>query len=114
MRTWGRVFDELGNGTWIEVLPDANGFLDSIMVTTLIQCLKLNLGESPFYSNLGIPEQQTVMTQIYPDYYVNNIQQWFAPQFASLLVSRQPTFQPTYLVTAVTQQGSVLSVPVAV
>ena len=114
MRTWGRVYDELGNATWVQVNPDPNGYLDSIMLTTLVQCLKLNLGESPFYSNLGIPAQQTVMTQIYPDYYVNNIQQWFAPNFASLLVARQPTFEPTYLVTAVTQQGSTITVPVAV
>lgn len=114
MRTWGRVFDELGNSTWIEVTTDENGYNDAVFVTTLIQCLKLNLGESPFYANLGIPAQQTVMTQVYPDYYVSYIQQWFAPQFAALTLARLPTFEPTYAMAVTMQNGSQLNLNIKV
>ena len=56
MRTYGRVYAEDGSYTWVEVSTDANGFDDMVMLTTLAQVLKLNLGESPFYANFGIPE----------------------------------------------------------
>jgi hypothetical protein len=44
MRTYGRD----ANGKWVLVVPDENGFNDSIYLTTLIQNLKLAPQESPF------------------------------------------------------------------
>jgi hypothetical protein len=44
MRTWGRV---AGSTTWQEITTDSNGLNDAVMVTTLCQCLKLNINESP-------------------------------------------------------------------
>ena len=100
MRTWGRV-----GTTWVEVTTDANGFNDAVMLTTLIQTLKLNLGESPFYANYGIPAQQTILQQVAPDYYVNYIQSLFAPYFASLSISKTNSNPPTYAIAVTTQQG---------
>lgn len=114
MRTWGRVpIDELGNYKWIEVTTDANGYDDACYATTLVQVLKLNLGESPFYANLGIPAQPTIMTQVYPDYYLSYIQQYFAPFFAALTLSRKNTFEPTYNMAATFHNGAVLVTQVA-
>jgi hypothetical protein len=114
MRTWGRVYNELGVGTWVEVSTDANGFNDGVMVTTLIQCLKLNLNESPFYANYGIPAQQSVMTQIFPDYYTYQTQQQFTQFFVSLSVQKIMSTTPTYDITAVTHTGAIIeaSIPV--
>lgn len=114
MKTWGRVYNKDGTYTWTPVVTDANGKNDAVYLTTLVQVLKLNLGESPFFANLGIPQQQTVMSQIFPDFYVNNIIQYFAPQFASLTVTRAATTPPTYNIQALSQQGALLTATVPV
>ena len=121
MRTYGRVAlnplypDVL---TWIEVQTDANGFNDAVYVTAMIQELKLNLGESPFWGNRGIPAVPSVVQQVAPDYYSYLIQQRYAPFFASLVLSRSTVssgkglFVPTYQINVVTNQGSQLIVQV--
>lgn len=114
MRTWGRI--TLANGTkqWVEV-PEINGDFSYGWITTLIQCLKLSLGESPFYADHGIPAQRSVIQQLIPDFYVNMTQQQFAQYFASLTITRWPIIDPvTYQVEVVTLQGSVHRDQVAV
>lgn len=113
MRTYGRVYDAQGVPTWVVVETDAGGFDDYVWITTLIQCLKLNLGESPFYANHGIPAKPAVVQQVFPDYYVAQTQQQFAPHFASLIVAKQPSPTPTYKVNITTQQGVRVAVSVA-
>jgi hypothetical protein len=115
MRTWGRVTDnETGEQTWVEVTTDANGFNDAVYLTTLIQTLKLNLGESPFYGDRGIPAFQSVMTQVFPDYYVNYTQQLFAQYFASLTITKQNSPTPTYNISVLTHNGATIDVEVPV
>lgn len=114
MRTWGRQYAKDGTYQWVEVTTDPNGFSDNLWLTTLVQALKLNLGESPFYANLGIPQYQTIMTQVMPSYYVSNIQQYFAPKFASLTIVQVPNkFPPAYNVTAVCHSGAVINETIA-
>src|ERR1700754_4542144 len=114
MRTWGRLTNPDGTKTWVEVTTDANNFNDNVYLTTLAQNLKLNLGESPFFSNNGIPQQQTIMTQVFPDFYTASIQQQFAQFFASLTIIRVPgSFPPQYTVTAVCHSGAILTTTVA-
>lgn len=108
MRTWGRSPTNSGPN-WVEVTTDAAGFNDAVYLTTLCQVLLLNLGESPFYGNYGIPAQQSVLTQIYPDYYVAMTQRQFAQYFASLSISkgaiRPNSVELIYNVAVTTQQG---------
>lgn len=107
MRTYGRVNQVGGQGgTWTEVTTDANGHDDAVWITTLIQCLKLNLGESPFYANYGLPAHQAVIQQVFPDYYVALTQKQFAQYFASLIISKLPGRTPTYQVNITTTQGA--------
>ena len=115
MRTWGRTYDELGNPTWREVTTDANGDNDAVYLTTMIQVLKLNLGESPFFSNYGIPAQQTIMTQIFPDYYAAQVQQQFAPFFLKCVITRVPnTVAPVYNVAVTTNSGAQIAAQIPV
>ena len=114
MRTYGRTYDLLGNPTWVEVSTDANGFDDMVWATTLIQTLKLNLGESPFFANYGIPSHASVMQQIFPDYYIVYTQQQYARYFASLVVAKLDTPSPEYMVNVVTHQGVTLNVSVPI
>lgn len=93
---------------------DAKGLNDQVYLTTLVQVLKLNLNESPFYGNYGIPAQQTVITQVFPDYYAMVTQMQFAPFFASLAITRVPSSNPpVYNANAVTHSGAILQTEIA-
>ena len=114
MRTYGRNTNEDGSKTWVVVETDANGFDDNVYLTTLAQCLKLNLGESPFYGNFGIPQYQTIMTQVMPDFYAAQTQTQFAPYFASLTITRvQGSYPPVYNVNAVCHSGALINTTIA-
>lgn len=114
MRSYGRVTNPDGSKTWVEVTTDSNGYNDNVYLTTLAQCLKLNLGESPFYANYGIPAQQSVVTQVFPDYYVSQTQSQFSPYFASLIINRVVgSYPPVYNATAVTHSGSIITSEIA-
>jgi hypothetical protein len=87
-----------------------------IWLTTLIQTIKLNLGESPFFANYGIPAYPSVITQIAPDYYMSLMQQQYSKYFLSLIISKQPNAvdadgvpSPAYLVSVITKYGAQLT-----
>jgi hypothetical protein len=125
MRTYGRTRDVLtGAKKWWIVTTDANGFNDSVYLTTLAQVCKLNLGESPFFANYGIPAEPSVVMQIYPDFYMIRTQQQFAPYFISLIISIAPIAQgaadsddgrpvPSYYLNVLTNYGSRIGVQTA-
>jgi uncharacterized membrane protein YebE (DUF533 family) len=109
MRVWGRTYDTLGTPTWVEVSTDADGFNDNVYLTALAQDLQLQLGESPFYANNGIPAQQSIATQVFPDYYAMQAQAQYAGYFAALTISRIPQSNPpVYNVQAITHSGAIL------
>ena len=121
MRVYGRVTDELGNQTWQVVTTDANGFNDAVYVTALVQELKLNLGESPFWANRGIPAKSSVVQQVAPDYYTMIMQQRYAPYFMNISIAKVPNQYdnqrrpvPTYRINITSHYGIVkmLDVPV--
>jgi hypothetical protein len=113
MRTYGRITNPDGSKSWIVVTTDANGFDTPCWLTTLCQNFLLNLNESPFFANYGLPAQQSVLQQVQPDYYVAQIQRQFAQYFASLIVAKVPDVTtPTYNVAVVTPQGSKIVVQV--
>ncbi len=116
MRTYGRVTDLFGRRRWVRVDTDDRGFNDLVYITTLAQALQLNLGESPFFADTGIPAHESVVTQIFPDFYVMRTQQQFSQHFASLIITKVPgqaedKFHapgPTYRVDVTTHAGSTL------
>lgn len=114
MRTWGRTYAEDGSYTWVKVETDANGFNDMVMLTTLVQVLKLNLGESPFFANWGIPAKQTIVQQVFPDYYVAMTQQQFSSAFASLIVAKEDSATPKYKINITTHDGVKLNAEVPI
>jgi len=108
MRTYGKL-----NGVWVEVSTDSFGNDDGVWITTLCQTLKLFLGESPFFATYGIPSQQSIVTQIFPDFYVAQVQSQFSQYFASLQIQRRPQrsaipSDPIYDVNIVTHRGAVI------
>lgn len=116
MRTWGRVYAEDGTWTWTEVTTTPEGQNDFVYLTTLVQVLKLNLGESPFYANYGIPAHESVVQQVAPDYYIAVTQQQFSQYFAALLIYKESGDPPTYRINVTTNAGVKLnaSVPIPV
>ena len=103
MRTWGRIpnpyppsgvedTNEIAypNAVWVEVATTPDGDNDYVYITALIQTLKLNMNESPFYAQFGIPAADCVMQQVQPDYYVSFIQAYYSQFFASLIIAKQP------------------------
>lgn len=117
MRTYGRITNADGSKSWVEVSTDANGNNDLVMLTTLCQVLKLSLNESPFYADWGLPARDSVVQQVFPDYYVSITQQRFAPYFALLLISRSGVDaegDPVYQVNVTTHQGVKLNASVPI
>lgn len=126
MRTWGRTFALNPDGTkvepqpagyprWVKVESDPMTGDDSwVFVTALCQVLLLNLNESPFYVNWGIPAKPTVVQQVQPDYYVSRVQAQFAPQFANLVVAKTGSNPPSYRINVTTRQGAKASVTVQI
>ena len=112
MRTYGRITVS-GVKYWVEVGPDVNGDNSQVYLTTLLQCLQLVLGEDPFWGNYGIPVQQSIVTQTFPDYYVLQTQRQFSQYFANLQITRVSTTQPVYNVSVTFNSGATFSVNVA-
>ena len=101
---------------WVQVETAPDGSNDLVYLTTLLQCLQLNPGESPFFPNYGVPSTQSVLTQIFPDFYVVQTQQQFSGFFAALSVKslayadpKTGAPAPYYVVNVVTHVGTVLS-----
>jgi len=115
MRTYGRLPpDATGYKQWVEIQSQDNGSDDYVFVTTLCQCLLLILGESPFFANHGIPSEQSIIQQIFPDFYVFQTQRQFAPYFASVIITRMPEPTPTYRVNIVTNYGTTIQQEIAI
>ena len=120
MRTYGRIPNPASTPivplppVWTEVTTDANGFNDLVYATTLIQVLKLNQGESPFYANYGIPAKTSVVTQGAPDYQSMRTQQQFSQYFANLVIAKTADLPPTYKVNVTTRFGVKLSATVSI
>lgn len=116
LRTYGRTRDTLtGEKTWRTVVTDRHGFDDMVWLTTLAQICKLNLGESPFFADWGVPARESVVMQIFPDFYVQLIQQRVAPHFMSLMLEHRPDAMdelgnptPHYHFEAITNYGSTI------
>ena len=85
-----------------------------VWITTFCQALKLSLNESPFFANYGIPGEISVIQQIFPDYYVANMQSLFVQYFSSLIVTKLNNPEPTYRINLTTNQGvpMALNIPV--
>jgi len=115
MRAWGRTYNEDGSYQWVVVETDPiTGDNTALRITQLIQVLKMDRGESPFYANYGIPARLSVVQSVFPDVFVFQTQAQFAPFFASLIISRLPSTTPTYLVNIVTLNGQPISMKVPV
>ena len=103
------------NGQWHEMSAATGYTEDDIYLTELVHAFKLVLGESPFFADVGIPQQETIISQIHPDFYVDRIRQFFTPFFSHLVVTKLPLdinnpdpalrTQPRYNVNAMTKQG---------
>jgi hypothetical protein len=109
MRTYGRVpidpLNPTGPKRWVVVETTPQGFNDDVYVTALAQTLLLNINESPFFAQFGIPAHQSVMQQIAPDFYVVFTQQYYSQFFASLTVAKLLEPEPHYRFSVITHQG---------
>ena len=115
MRVYGRTTDELGNKSWVVIQTDSTGNNEYVYVTALVQVLKLNLGESPFYGNYGIPARQSVMQQLAPDFYVAFIQSQYSKYFASLIIYKAAAVfppRPTYNISGLMTTGTKFQVAI--
>lgn len=121
MRTYGRV--PVFNGRlpvidprtgkqlkkWVVIETAEDGDNTAIWLTTLCQVLLLNLNESPFWGNYGIPARQSIAQQLAPDFWVSLTQQNFAQYFASLIITKTTDRIPTYNVNIITKQGTTIN-----
>ena len=118
MRIYGRIYKKDGSYTWTEIQTDANGNNDGVYITALCQELQLQIGESPFYANRGIDVRGSLITQVFPTYWVNQIQQNYATYFLSLTIipvnqlNQYGALTPVYNINIITHQGAVINLVV--
>lgn len=116
MRAWIKVYGGLvellgvASGTWACVQTSPTGDNSYVFLVALLQVLKLNLNESPFWGASGVPSQQVVQQQADPDYYVTQIQQQYAQYFTSLVITKTSSNPLVYQVNVVLFSGAQLSV----
>lgn len=108
MRIYHKVRnDQTGEQKWL-VLTDQ----DDVYVFWLVEVLRLVLGESPFFANWGIPATETIVTNIYPDYYVALVKDQFTPYFQSLNITRIDTKElrtAAYSIEIITLNGKFIN-----
>lgn len=109
MRVYARARNADGSKSWVVITTDSSGDNSNVYLVALCQALLLNLNESPFFANVGLPAEQSVQQQIAPDYYVSRIQQYYAPYFASLVITKVNSNPPTYNISVITLQGAQLN-----
>lgn len=103
MRIWTRQHQPDGTRRWVAV--DRN----QATIAWLQNALLLQLGESPFWADWGIPVNKTLVSRIWPDYYMTLTQERFADYFASLTITQDPNpadDNPTYRITALFPDGT--------
>jgi len=74
MRTYGKK-----DGRWV-VIDDE----EQVWTTTLIQCLRLGLNESPFFANYGLPLQDITSNISLMFYHLENLKSKFRNRFKSI------------------------------
>jgi hypothetical protein len=102
---------------WVEVQTDVNGDNSWVYLVTMLQELQLELNESPFFANRGLPARESILQQVAPDLYMSLIQQNYSQYFASLVISRQPdpaSGDPTYQVNVIFNSGVIINTAVPV
>jgi hypothetical protein len=70
-------------GDFIEI-TDANLF----PLVDLINALQTEPNEQPFWANVGIPLKETVISKVAPDYYLDQVKNYFRPMFDSLQITK--------------------------
>ncbi|GBQ07532.1 hypothetical protein [Saccharibacter floricola] len=106
MRVWTRIKQPDGSRRWQAV----DG--DEANIAWLQNALLLQLGEAPFSTDWGIPVSQTLVTRIWPDYYLNLTQERFRETFPMLQITRQQNDSnpnPSYVIRALLNDGTVYS-----
>lgn len=120
MHTWGRVQNTDGSYSWVRVETEDNGSNDLVYLTSLLQEIKLQKGESPFFADRGIGAKDSVMSQLWPDYDVVLIQQRYSSYFASLVITKTAgtpdggSIDPTYQVSVITNYGTSITAKIPV
>jgi hypothetical protein len=54
----------------------------------LINVLQTEPTEQPFWANVGIPLKETVISKVAPDYYLDQVKQYFRSMFDSLQITK--------------------------
>lgn len=104
-RVWARIHNDDGTRTWQAIETTSAGSNDNLNFIWLQNVLLLNINESPFYSDWGVPVHQTMVSQILPDYYMSLIQRRFSEYFASVIINRISATTPTYSISVTSATG---------
>ena len=105
MRIHGRQLNADGTKTWVTLDTENGDSLDAIYVLWLIQTLKLNTLESPYYPGAGMPIYQAMQNTFYPDSRIAKIQANFSQYFSYLSITRLTNPDPYYQIIVITKNG---------
>ncbi|QCE32947.1 hypothetical protein FAI41_04685 [Acetobacteraceae bacterium] len=104
-RIWARTGkpDQNGKRQWISVSNN------TAILTWLQQAVLLQLGESPFWVDWGLPVIGALTQGIYPDLYIQKTKERFQPYFLNININRTvpdtPEDQINYKIIAIPYPG---------
>ncbi|QDH14162.1 hypothetical protein E3E12_08125 [Formicincola oecophyllae] len=105
MRVWTRQWQPGGKRRWVATTGN------QALIAWLQNALLLELGESPFHVDWGIPVTNSLVTRIWPTFYLEQTVGRFRDYFASLQVA--PTAgadtengPPDYTISAIFTDGT--------
>lgn len=107
MRIHGRKTNPDGTKSWVTIDTEDGGDQDSVYVLWLIQVLKMNTLESPFWPGWGVPMWQALQNTYYPDSSLSQIQATFSQYFTYLSISKVPSDTLLqYSISLITKSGN--------
>ena len=95
-----RVYDVAANGDIVMITDPA-----LIWVTIVKHELQLRVGESPFFSDAGIPAEDSIIAQQEPDFHVNNVKRRYEAKFRRFDIVKRSIVPLIYDIALTTRNG---------
>lgn len=116
LRTYGRQenIDSPYGSDWV-VVKSVNEDDEAVWFTDFLQALQLNLGDSPFFANIGISHESVFQRNIPPDVDLLNLINYYSQFFESITADKDTSqYDPVYIIRVKFFSGGIETIKIPV